>query len=83
MKTLSVSSFRSNMASTFDLIDSGEQVLIRRGNHVYTILPIENDELDFSMELKRKIKQARNEYKEKRTLHFNNAKEAQEWMDKL
>lgn len=41
MTTISMRDFRSNLAATFDKADAGEQVLVRRGNKLYTIVPVD------------------------------------------
>ena len=42
MTALSVRDFRSQMARSFNRVDAGEQVFIRRKNQLYTIVPIED-----------------------------------------
>jgi len=71
------------MASSFDRVDAGEQVFIRRKNHLYTIVPVQQDELTITPELAAKIEKARKEFREGKTLHFENATAAQRWMDEL
>ena len=42
MTTLTMTDFRSNMASSFDRVDAGEFVFINRGRQkTYAIIPIE------------------------------------------
>lgn len=43
MDTLTVSSFRTNMADAFNRVDVGQRVLIRRKNRYYTIIPVTMD----------------------------------------
>ena len=81
--TLSITDFRNNLASTFDLTDAGEKVYIRRKNRLYTIVPVEDEELTITPALKAKIEKARQDFREGRTLSFKNAAEAQNWMDAL
>ena len=52
------------MASSFDRVDAGEHVFIRRKNHLYTILPVSQDDLTITPELAAKIEKARQEYRE-------------------
>ena len=40
MDTLTVSFFRTNMAETFNRVDGGQRVLIRRKNRYYAIMPV-------------------------------------------
>ena len=41
MTTLTVKDFRSQMATSFDRVDAGDQILIRRKRKFYTILPVD------------------------------------------
>ncbi|MBQ9554841.1 MAG: type II toxin-antitoxin system Phd/YefM family antitoxin [Muribaculaceae bacterium] len=83
MTTLSIRDFRSNLAASLDRVDNGEQVLVRRGNKVYTIIVVDDQELEFSPQLVEKIDRARAEFKSGETLAFENAAAAQQWMDEL
>ena len=83
MTTLSIRDFRSNLAASLDRVDNGEQVLVRRGNKVYTIIVVDDQELEFTPQLVEKIERARAEYKSGETLAFENAAAAQQWMDEL
>ena len=51
MTTLSIRDFRSNLAASLDRVDNGEQVLVRRGNKIYTIIAVDEQELEFSPQL--------------------------------
>ena len=64
MKTMTVRDFRTNLSANFDRVDAGERILVRRRNRVYTIVPVEDDDLTITPELKAKIDKARQEYKE-------------------
>ena len=83
MTTLSIRDFRSNLAASLDRVDNGEQVLVRRGNKVYTIIVVDDQELEFSPQLVEKIDRARAEFKSGEALAFENAAAAQQWMDEL
>ncbi len=83
MYTLTVRDFRSNMASSFDKVDAGERVLIRRKRQTYALIPVNDDDLTITPELQARIEEARREHKEGRTLTFKTASEAQRWMDEL
>ncbi len=83
MTTLSIRDFRSNLASSLDRVDNGEQVLVRRGNKIYTIIAVGDSELEFSPQLAERIAQARAEYRKGESLAFENAAAAQQWMDEL
>ena len=64
MTQLTVRDFRSQMANTFDRVDAGEQVFIRRKNRLYAIIPVQGDELTITPELAAKIEKARQGYRE-------------------
>ena len=83
MTTLTVRDFRSNLAASLDRVDRGEQILVRRGNKIYTIVVVEDGELEISPQLAEKIDMARQEYRNGSTLEFESASAAQRWMDEL
>ena len=56
------------MASSFDRVDAGEHVFIRRKNQLYTIVPVSDDDLTITPELAAKIEKARQEYREGKTI---------------
>lgn len=81
--TLNVRDFRNNLASSLDKAMAGEQVLVRRGSQLFTIVPINEDELAATPELEAKIEKARQEHRDGTTLKFKSAAEAQQWLDNL
>lgn len=83
MTQLTVRDFRSQMAASFDKVDAGEFVFIRRKNQLYTIVPVQQEDLTITPELAAKIEKARQEHVEGKTLRFEGAAEAQKWMDEL
>jgi len=83
MNTMTVRDFRTNLSANFDRVDAGERILVRRRNRVYTIVPVEDDDLTITPELQAKIDKARQEYKKGKTLHFESAEAVQKWMDEL
>lgn len=83
MHTLSIRDFRSNMASSLDMVDAGERVLIRRKRQTYAIIPVDDDDLTITPELQAKIEEARKDHREGRTLKFQSAAEAQRWIEQL
>lgn len=57
--TFTARDFRSRQAHLFDLADSGERVIIRRGNKkAYTLVPVKDDEMTITPELQAKIDRA-------------------------
>lgn len=83
MTILSVRDFRNNLAKYLNLIDQGERVFIQRNNRLYTLVPIEEGDLDITPALTQKIATAREELVEGRTLGFDSASDATAWMDSL
>lgn len=75
--------FRSQMATSFDRVDAGERVFIRRKRQLYTIVPVNESDLTITPELAERIEKARQEFRDGKTLHFDNAAAAQKWMDSL
>lgn len=71
------------MAFSFDQVDAGENVFIRRKNKLYTIIPVDDRASTITPSLATKIGAARREYKEGKALRFNTAAEAQKWMEEL
>ena len=83
MTTLTIRDFRSKLAASFDLVDKGESVLVRRRGKLYTIVIVEDNELEITPQLAEKIEKARQEYRDGSTLGFDSAAAAQQWMKEL
>lgn len=83
MKLLSVRDFRSNLSTTLNQASEGEKIYIRRNNQLFAIIPIETNDLDYSITIQEKIEKARQEFISGETLGFESATKAQQWMDEL
>lgn len=83
MEALSVRDYRNNLAASFTRADNGEKVLIRRKNHIYALVSVGREDLMISPELQKRIDEARKEYAEGRTIHFDNSEDMLKWMDAL
>lgn len=83
MTALTMRDFRSNLANSFDRVDGGERVYIRRNRKLYTLVSVEDNDLEITPALAEKIEQARQEHREGKTLRFESAAAAQKWMDEL
>ena len=83
MTTLTIRDFRSQLAASLDRVDQGERILVRRGKKIYTIVIVEDDELEITPQLAEKIEKARQEYHAGTVLEFESASAAQQWMDEL
>lgn len=83
MTALTMRDFRSNLATSFDRVDKGERIYIRRNRKLYTIVSVEDDDLEITPTLAAKIEQARKEHREGKTLKFESSLAAQKWLDEL
>lgn len=83
MTALTVRDFRSQMATSFDRVAAGERIFIRRKNRLFTLVPVDDDDLTITPALAAKIEKARKEHREGKTLKFDSAAAAQKWMDEL
>ena len=80
---MTVRDFRTNLSANFDRVDAGERILVRRRNRVYTIVPVEDDDLTITPELQAKIDKARQEYKEGKTTTIRTHKELDAFFESL
>ena len=83
MNTMTVRDFRTNLSANFDRVDAGERILVRRHNRVYTIIPVEEDDLTITPELQAKIDKARQEYKEGKTITVRTHEELDAFFESL
>jgi hypothetical protein len=84
MITVSAREFRSNQASIFDKADGGEKIIIRRGKkQAYTLVPVYDEDMDITPQLQAKIEQARQEYKEGKTVSIRTHEELDAFFDSL
>lgn len=58
MNTITVRDFRANLSAYFDRVDAGERILIRRRSKLYTIVPVEDDDLMILPKLQARIEGA-------------------------
>lgn len=83
MNTMTVRDFRTNLSANFDRVDAGERILVRRRNRVYTIVPVEDDDLTITPELQAKIDKARQAYKEGKTTTVRTHEELDAFLESL
>lgn len=83
MNTMTVRDFRANLSANFDRVDAGERILVRRKNRVYTIVPVEDDDLTITPELQAKIDKARQEYREVKTHTIRTHEELDAFLESL
>lgn len=83
METLSVTNLRNNLAASLDKADRGDRVLIRRRNNIYALVHIGKEDLMITPEMQERIDKARQDFKEGKTQHFDNAESLHRWLDEL
>lgn len=83
MAHLTVRDFRNQMASSFDRVDAGEHVFIRRKNQLYTIVPVSEDDLAITPELATKIEKARQEYREGKTISLKTHEDVERYFESM
>lgn len=83
METITVGKFRNEMAKFLDLASSGERVIVRRNHRMYTILPVEDDELSITPALQAKIDRARQDYKEGKCSSCDTPEELSSFLESL
>ena len=83
MTQLTVRDFRSQMASSFDRVDAGEHVFIRRKNQLYTIVPVSEDDLTITPELAAKIEKARQEYRDDKTISLKTHEDVDKYFESM
>ena len=75
--------FRSNLATSFDRVDSGERVYIRRNSKLYTLIPVEEDDLSITPALAAKIERARQEYREGKTVSLKSHEDIDQYFESM
>ena len=83
MTQLTVRDFRSQMASSFDRVDAGEHVFIRRKNQLYTIVPVSEDDLTITPKLAAKIEKARQEYRDGKTISLKTHEDVDKYFESM
>lgn len=83
MDALNVRDYRNNLAASFTRADQGENVIIRRKNHLYALISLGEEKTVITPEIQAKIDAARLEKEDGKSLHFDNAHGAIKWMDEL
>ena len=83
MTQLTVRDFRSQMASSLDRVDAGENVFIRRKNQLYAIVPVDDDDLTVTPELAAKIEKARQEYREGKAISLKTHEDVDRYFESM
>lgn len=83
METLSVREYRNSLAASFDKVNNGEQVLIRRKNEIYALVKVGREDLTISPALQRRIEEAEAACREGRCVTVRSREELQDLLDSL
>lgn len=83
METMTVRDFRSNMSACWKKAKAGEQVVVRCGSDLFTIVPIESEDLAVTPSLMAKIEKARMEIKEGKGIRVNTKEELDAYLESL
>lgn len=83
MTQLTIRDFRSQMASSFDRVDAGEHVFIRRKNQLYTIVPVSEYDLTITPKLAAKIEKARQEYRDGKTISLKTHEDVDKYFESM
>lgn len=76
--------FREKQKSFFDLADSGEKIVIKRGKRqAYVLTPIDDDDLYFSSEMLHKINRSIQQAKNGQVTTFDTEEELVEFLNSL
>lgn len=83
MTQLTVRDFRSQMATSFDRVDAGERVFIRRKRQLYAIVPVHESDLAITTELAEKIEKARQEFRDGKTISLTSHEDVDRYFDSM
>lgn len=80
MLVISSREFRENQKKYLDSVDSGEQIIVRRGkNRAYKLVPVSNDDTCMTVEeFKAKIDHSLQQAREGKVTRINNVEEFKE-----
>ena len=83
MEALSVSSYRNNLAASFDKADRGDRVLIRRRNNIYALVNVGKEDLMVTPEMQRRIDEAEKECRMGHCVTCRTKEELEEYLSSL
>lgn len=83
MDILSVRDYRNNLAASFDKVDRGENVLIRRKNQYYALVRVGKEDLTISNELRKRIDEVNSAYRDGKCVTCSTADELNSFLDSL
>ncbi len=83
MEALSIRDFRSNMASSFNRVANGENVLIRRKNEIYALIKVGREDIAITPELQKRIDEVHRAYLNGECFTCSTHEELDDFLDKL
>ena len=83
MAPLSVRDYRNNLAASFDKVDKGEPVFIRRKGKIYALTALGNEDNIITPALEEKIRNARMEYEAGNFISCRSREELDNFLDSL
>lgn len=76
--------FRDKQKDFFDMADNGEKIVIKRGKkQAYVLTPVSDDDLYFSPEMIKRIKNSVKEVKQGKFKTFNSTEELEKYLGSL
>lgn len=83
MDALSVRDYRNNLAASFSRADRGENVFIRRKNHIYALVSIGKEDQMVTPELLLRINEAEQGCRDGRCVTCTTKEEIENFLDSL
>lgn len=82
MDALTITDFKKNISISLNKIDAGERVYFRRGQRVYTIVPVQ-EENEITPFLAKVIEKGRKDYRDGKCIECKNHDELTQFLDSL
>jgi len=84
MLVVSSREFREKQAEYMDRADNGEQIIVQRGkNKAYSLTPVTEDDLYFTPEMLKRIKESLQEAKDGKVTTIRGKDELKQFLDSL
>jgi hypothetical protein len=80
---VTTANFRKDIKSYFDAAEAGKKVLIRRGNQLFTLVPLSDDDVDFSPKMIDKIKKSIDQIHKGKSIQVSTPEELNKLLKKL
>jgi len=84
MLIISSREFRENQASYLNKVDEGEQIIVQRGkNKAYKLTPVKDEDIYFTPQMIKRLKESIQQAKEGQLTTVNDAKELKDLLGGL